>query len=257
MRPVNLLPGELRPRQRAREGGGGRAHIVLGVLGVLLVMAVAYALSLNQVNSHKTEVARAKSEIEKAKTEVAASTAFGNFHAIEQTRSASVQQLAGGRFDWERMMRELALVLPAHTWLLNANAATSAAGAAGGAAGGASTPAPPATGSPAAAAGDSASSGASSPTLDLKGCALKQNDVAVVLVRLRKLYLVDNVNLNESAQETTDKGVQTTSDSAGGSDTCGSGRFKFDVSVTFSAPTTKSDKPAGGGKVPAKLGGGS
>ena len=254
MRPVNLLPAELRPRPRTREGGG-RAHIVLGVLGVLLVMAVAYALSLNQVNSHKTDIARAKSETEKAKAEVAASTAFGDFHAIEQTRSASVEQLAGGRFDWERMMRELALVLPAHTWLLNVTAA-SADGAAAGATGGASTAAPPATAAPAAAAGDSAASGASSPTLSLKGCALKQNDVAVVLVRLRKLYLVDTVDLNESAQETTDKGVQTSTDSAGGSDTCGSGRFKFDVSVTFSAPTTKSDKPAGG-KVPAKLGGGS
>ena len=253
MRPVNLLPDELRPRQRTREGDG-RAHIVLGVLGVLLVMAVAYALSLNQVNSHKTDIARAKSETEKAKAEVTASTAFGDFHAIEQTRSASVQQLAGGRFDWERMMRELALVLPAHTWLLDVNAGASADGATPGA----SAPAPPApsaTGSP-AAAGDSAASGALSPTLSLKGCALKQNDVAVVLVRLRKLYLVDNVNLNESAQETTDKGVQTTGDSAGSADTCGSGRFKFDVSVTFSAPTAKSDKPAGG-KVPAKLGGGS
>ena len=252
MRPVNLLPDELRPRQRTREGGG-RAHIVLGVLGVLLVMAVAYALSLNQVNSHKTDIARAKSETEKAKAEVAASTAFGDFHAIEQTRSASVQQLAGGRFDWERMMRELALVLPAHTWLLDVNAGASADGATPGAS--APAPAPAATGTP-AAAGDSAASGAPSPTLSLKGCALKQNDVAVVLVRLRKLYLVDNVNLNESAQETTDKGVQTSTDSAGGSDTCGSGRFKFDVSVTFSAPTAKSDKPAGG-KVPAKLGGGS
>jgi Tfp pilus assembly protein PilN len=255
VRPVNLLPNELRPRQRTREGGG-RAHIVLGVLGVLLVMAVAYALSLNQVNSHKTDIARAKSETEKAKAEVAASTAFGDFHAIEQTRSASVQQLAGGRFDWERMMRELALVLPAHTWLLNVNASTSADGTAAGATGGATTPAPSATAAPAAGAGDSAASGAPSPTLSLKGCALKQNDVAVVLVRLRKLYLVDNVNLNESAQETTDKGVQTSNDSASGSDTCGSGRFKFDVAVTFSAASEKSDKPAGG-KVPAKLGGGS
>jgi Tfp pilus assembly protein PilN len=255
MRPVNLLPDELRPRQRSREGGG-RANIVLGVMGVLLVMAVAYALSLNQVNSHKTDIARATSETEKAKAEVTASTAFGDFHAIEQTRSASVKQLAGGRVDWERMMRELALVLPAHTWLLGATAASSADAAAAGTTGGASTPPPAASGStPASAAGDSAASGASSPTLDLKGCALHQNDVAVLLVRLRKLYRAENVDLNESAQETTDKGVQTSSDSAGGTDTCGSGRFKFDVAVTFSA-SAESDKPAGG-KVPTKLGGGS
>jgi Tfp pilus assembly protein PilN len=254
MRPVNLLPDELRPRQRAGEGQG-QSRIVLAVLGVLLVMAVAWALSLNQVNSHKTDIARAKSETETAKAQVTASTAFGDFHAIEQTRSASVKMLAGGRFDWERMMRELALVLPAHTWLLNVSSATPDAAAAG-AAGGASTP-PPASGAApsAAATGDSAASGSSSPTLDLKGCALRQNDVAVMLVRLRKLYLAENVDLNDSTQETTDSGVQRSSDSAAGSDSCGNGRFKFDVAVTFSA-ATGSDKPAGG-KVPAKLGGGS
>jgi Tfp pilus assembly protein PilN len=255
MRPVNLLPDELRPRQRTREGGG-RAHIVLAVLGVLLVMAVAYALSLNQVNSHKTDIARAKSEIDKAKAEVTASTAFGDFHSVEQTRSASVKMLAGGRFDWERMLRELALVLPAHTWLLNANAASSADASA--ATGGAATPPPPtpsAGASAAAATGDSASA-ASTPTLDLKGCALRQNDVAVMLVRLRKLYRVENVDLTDSTQETNDTGVQRSTDSAaGGSDTCGPGHFKFDVAVTFGA-SAGSDKPAGG-KVPAKLGGGS
>jgi hypothetical protein len=79
--------------------------------------------------------------------------------------------------------------------------------------------------------------------------------VAVMLVRLRKMYLAENVDLNDSTQETTDTGVQRSTDSAAGSDSCGNGRFKFDVAVTFSA-ATGSDKPAGG-KVPAKLGGGS
>jgi hypothetical protein len=146
-------------------------------------------------------------------------------------------------------------VLPAHTWLLNANAATSADAAASGASGGSSAPPPPSGAAPSGATGDSAASGASSPTLDLKGCALRQNDVAVMLVRLRKLYRAENVDLNESTQETNNSGVQGSSDSAASSDTCGNGRFKFDVAVTFS-PGTESDKPAGG-KVPAKLGGGS
>ena len=39
---------------------------------------------------------RAKTEIEKAKTQVAASTAFGDFHAIEQTRSANCAALCVG-----------------------------------------------------------------------------------------------------------------------------------------------------------------
>jgi hypothetical protein len=256
MRPVNLLPDELRPRQRSA-AGRGPAHVVIGVLAVLLVMAVAYALSLNQVNSRKTEIASTKAEIEKAKRDVAASTAFGNFHTIKETRVASVKDLAGGRFDWERMMRELALVLPRSTWLLGATAnATGDASATGGAA---ATPAPStgASTSAAPAAAGAATGASSAPTMDLKGCALHQKDVAVMLVRLRKMYRVDSVDLNESAQEVSDQGgAQTSSDSAAGSDTCGNGRFKFDVAVTYSADSPKGEKPAGG-KVPAKLGGGS
>lgn len=255
MRAVNLLPDELRPRQRSA-GGRGPGHVVIGVLGVFLVLAVAYALSLNQVNGRKTEIASAKGEIEKAKREVAASTAFGDFHSIKETRVASVKELAAGRFDWERLMRELALVLPEHTWLLDANATTTGDTSQGGAS---TTPAPTASGaSPApAATADAAGAGGTNPTLDLKGCAVQQKNVAVMLVRLRKLYRVEDVNLTESAQELTESGgAQASTDSAGGSDTCGNGRFKFAVAVTFSSDSPKSDKPAGG-KVPAKLGGGS
>jgi hypothetical protein len=255
MRAVNLLPDELRPRQRSA-GGRGPGHVVIGVLGVLLVMAVAYALSLNQVNGRKTEIASAKGEIEKAKREVAASTAFGDFHSIKETRVASVKELAAGRFDWERLMRELALVLPEHTWLLDANASTT--GDPSQAGGATSTPAPTASGAAPAATADAAGAGVgTNPTMSLKGCAIQQKNVAVMLVRLRKLYRVEDVDLTESAQELTESGgAQGSTDSAGGSDTCGNGRFKFDVTVTFSGDSPKGEKPAGG-KVPAKLGGGS
>jgi hypothetical protein len=256
MRAVNLLPEEYRPRQRSREGRGP-AHIVVGVLGVLLVMAMAYALSLNQANGRKTDIARAKSDIEQAKAQVAASADFGDFHSIKETRDASVKQLASGRFDFERLMRELALVLPADTWLLDSSASTS--GSESGAAAGGSTPPPSPSGSTAAATTDAAGAGTSNPTLNLSGCALHQKNVAVLLVRLRKLYRAEDVNLEESAEDTSDQGgarAQTSSDSAGGGeDSCGAGRFKFTVHVKFTA-TPDGEKPAGG-KVPAKLGGGS
>jgi Tfp pilus assembly protein PilN len=253
MRPVNLLPDELRPRQRTQEGRGP-AHILIGVLGVLLVMAVAYAMSLNQANSRKTDIASAKAEIEMAKVEVAASTSFGDFHDVKETRVASVKQLAAGRFDWERLMRELALVLPERTWLLDVTASTSAENAP---AGGAGTPPPSTAGSSASAETAEAGAGGSSPTLTLKGCALRQKDVAVLLVRLRKLHRAEDVDLRESAAETAGTtGAQASgADSAGGSESCGNKRFKFETAVTFS-PTAQGEKPAGG-KVPATLGGGS
>jgi Tfp pilus assembly protein PilN len=251
MRPVNLLPPELRPRERRREGRGP-AHVVIGVLGVLLVLVVVYALSLNQVNSHKTDIARAKSDIEAAKSQVAASDAFGDFHSVKETREASVKQLASDRFDWERLMRELALVLPDRTWLLDATASTTPDATAGAAAG--ATP-PPSTGTT-AAGGATGTAGAGNPSLDLKGCSLHQNDVAVLLVRLRKMHRVDSVDLKDSTQEATDTGAgQSDGGSADDSESCGKGRFKFEVGVTFT-PNAETEKPLGG-KVPAKLGGGS
>jgi Tfp pilus assembly protein PilN len=256
MRPVNLLPPELRPRERRREGRGP-AHVVIGVLGALLVLVVVYALSLNQVNSRKTDIARAKSDIEAAKAQVAASDAFGDFHSVKETREASVKQLASDRFDWERLMRELALVLPDKTWLLDATASTTPDATGTGGATGAATP-PPSTGSTAStgAAGAAPAAAASNPTLDLKGCAVRQNDVAVMLVRLRKMNRVDSVDLKDSTQETTDSGSsQSDGGSASDSENCGHGRFKFEVNVTFTAKAAN-EKPAGG-KVPAKLGGGS
>ena len=248
MRPVNLLPEELRPRQRTR-AGRGPAHVVLGLLGALLVLVAVYAMSLNQVNSHKTDIAHAKSEIERVKAETSASDAFGDFHAIKETRLASVKQLAGGRFDWERLMRELALVLPERTWLLGATASTSPNNAPGEGVG-SSAPAKPAT--PAASAGAS-----DSPSVHLNGCALDQRDVAVLLVRLRKLHRAEDVDLTESAEESTGGEGQTSEGAGapGGSDTCGNGRFKFDVTVKFS-PAAEAEAHQGG-KVPARLGGGS
>ena len=232
MKPVNLFPDELRPRQRSREGRGP-AHVVLAVLDVLLVLAVAYATSLNQVNSRKTEIAQAKSDIERAKAETAASDAFGDFHSVKETRMASVKELAAGRFDWERLMRELALVLPDDTWLLNATASTSDENKPG-AASGANPP-------PAAAAPTGTAVAAQAPTLDLKGCALRQRDVAVLLVRLRKLYRAESVDLTESAEETTEAGgTQTSGDAGGGADTesCGNKRFKFEVPCPRTPPRT-------------------
>ena len=69
------------------------------------------------------------------------------------------------------------------------------------------------------------------------------------MVRLRKLYLVQDVELNSS-----DKGEGSGVPGVGD---CGS-YLKFDLSVTFSsaAPTGR-EAPAGHTSVPARLGGGS
>ena len=90
--------------------------------------------------------------------------------------------VAATRFDWERFMRELARVMPAGSWLQSADASAPAIRHAGSTA----APRPTATRPPPA------------PAANLVGCTPDQDDVARMMVRLRQLYRVDDVELNES-----------------------------------------------------------
>jgi hypothetical protein len=261
MKPVNLLPESYRPRRRSGQAAGS-SRIVIGLLAALVVMAVVYALSANQVNSRKSRISSAKSEVYRAQAEAASQSAFGSFHDMKQTRVTSVMALAGGRFDWERLMREVALVLPRGTWILDMTSSTGQPQSQ--ATGSSSSSPPPSASSPSSSASTSSSSASSaatpnaptSPTAHIIGCALHQNDVAVLLVRLRKLHRATDADLTESAKE-EQQGSGATGEAAGsGGDTCGDRRFKFDVTVTFS-PTTVPTDLKGDGHVPVSLGGGS
>ena len=261
MRPVNLLPEEYRPRRATGETKGG-AYVVLGVLGTLLVMLLGFALVTNQVNSRKTEIAKAKTEADAAEAKAQSQGGFADFRKVKEEREGSIRTLASGRFDWERMLREVGLVMPKGMWLVDMTA--SASGDASSLATGGSTPpsggsssssSPPASGGGAAGAQQEPAS----PSVKLMGCSETQDDVATLMVRLRKLYRATDVKLGESnEEEDSASGGATSGGSTGttatGSEGCGKGRFKFDVTVTFSAalPPTSDTK-----RVPASLGGGS
>ncbi len=63
MRPVNLVPQDQRRRVRSEASGKG-AHVVLGVLAVLVVMVAGYVLSSNQVTERENQAAAAAAEAE-------------------------------------------------------------------------------------------------------------------------------------------------------------------------------------------------
>ena len=252
MRPVNLLPQNERAAKPA-EGLGGSSFIVLGVLGALLLAVLSFVMTQNQVNDRAGQIDKAEAESKQAEQRAASLGAFGSFAAVKQQREESVRELADARFDWERFMRELALVLPSGTSLLDVSASTDGSEASAAGAGATPTPAPAPT--PGAAATPGAG-----PKAEITGCAVSQSRVATVLVRLGSLAGATDVTLNESAADETAAGAAAgaSSDSAGagGNTGCPAGKFKFDVDVTFApAETSKTDqtKPR---KTPARLGGG-
>jgi Tfp pilus assembly protein PilN len=234
MKAVNLLPDSHRGGRRQGAQSGG-AYVVVGVLSALLLMAVAYTLTSNQVNSSKSQAAEAKQKADRAEARAQSLGAFGDFAQVKAARTESVKQHASGRFDWERFLRELAAVLPRGTWLQETSA--SVTGDVGS----------ESESSPTAAAGTAVA--AVQPAASLSGCAPRQRDVASLMVRLRKVYLVDAVELGQSAQGEKE-GAPSIED-------CGR-YLKFDLKVTFEAASpVGNEAPPGHRRVPARLGGGS
>jgi Tfp pilus assembly protein PilN len=237
MRPVNLLPEQHRPRAA---GGGmkGSAYVLVGVLGALLVMLALYALTGNQVNDRKAQTAEAKRDAQAAEARLASLGKFGNFAQIASTRKASVEQLSQGRFDWERFLRETAHVLPSDTWLTKIDATTTAS---------------------ASTSGTTTGTGIadeSQPGAKIEGCAKHQPDVAKLMVRLRELHRVNDIQLTESSRG--DASASSTSASSSTSSTEGCGKYyKFNLKAVFELAPEPVSATHGPKAVPARLGGGS
>jgi Tfp pilus assembly protein PilN len=243
MRPVNLLPQKHRPHQ-ADGSKAGSAYVVVGVLAVLLVMAVVYVLQTNKIAQAKTDTATAEQRTAEARAKATQNGPYANFAQVKDARVSQVKQLADSRFDWERTLRELSLVLPDGVWIQDVTAATN--GAADTAAG--ATP-----------------TAAGNPTIAIHGCAYRQPQVAETILRLKQLDGVSDVTLDTSARTASDEKKKTTSDSAGSgasSSGCGthgdSNNYDFKADVEFTAPAaTTSTTDQSTSKIPVRLGGGS
>jgi hypothetical protein len=234
MKPVNLLPQEA--RRRPAGGRAGSSYVVVGVLGALLLMVLGYVVVSNQATSRSNEAAKADAKATALEQAAAQKAAFANFAQIKQQRLLSVSSVAQTRFDWERFMRELALIMPERSWIQTADASVSGD--------------PSNTGAASAAA---ATGAAVEPTANLVGCTPGQQDTATMMVRLGELYRVSDVRLNESSTEVLGG---SSADAKTTVDACGS-YYKFDLTVTFSPTPPASEVPRGAQSVPASLGGGS
>jgi len=141
--------------------------------------------------------------------------------------------VADTRFDWERLMRELSRVMPSGSWIQTTDASVT------GNVTGSDTASTSTTGAPVAA----------QPKANLVGCTPDQSDVAAMMVRMRQLHRVSDVELNESVKQ-----IGTSGDAS--VDNCGQ-YYKFDITLTFDAAEPATEAPRGESQVPASLGGGS
>jgi Tfp pilus assembly protein PilN len=222
VRPVNLLPPRYRPARASGERPG-IGYAAIGGLAVLLLMVVMYVLTKNGINDAHDKTARAQAETVAAQAKVGQLQAYGDFAALKARREQAVASVAEVRFDWERLMREMALVLP-HDVYLTTFAAT------------------PAGGTTTATSGAAAGTG---PGVSVSGCAPSHPGVAATLVRLRKLHNIIDVNLAQSTK--VQKAAAATATSAGSA--C---PVQWAATATFRAESA----PTAPAAVPARLGGG-
>ncbi len=117
MRPVNLIPPDERSG-RSPLRTGALSYVIVGALAVGLLCVLGLAYSSKQVSDREAEVERKQQELDEATARAQSLAAFSNFRVMQESRTATVSALAQSRFDWERVLNELALVIPSDVWLV-------------------------------------------------------------------------------------------------------------------------------------------
>jgi Tfp pilus assembly protein PilN len=198
MRPVNLIPPEDRRGSTAPLRTGPLPYVLLGALVALLAGVTALVTVGNQISEREGEVAKLEREDAQAAAKAQRLAAYTEFRAMSEQRVATVSELADSRFDWERVMRELSLILPDDAWLvcLSGTASPNAAGGEGGSEPGAGT----------------LRGSAAGPALEIQGCASGQEAVAGFVTALKDIDGVTRVGV-----ESSELGEEDSSASAAGS----------------------------------------
>ena len=223
MRPVNLIPPEERRGEAAPLRTGPAAYALLGVLAVALLTVTALVMTGNSVKDREAELAALEAREQAASATAAELAPYTEFASMAAAREVSVTSLAQSRFDWERVLRELSLVLPDGVWLTQVTG-SSAGEASGGSAG-----------------GSGLAAGVTGPVLSLTGCATGQRAVAEFAAALHDIDGVTRVGVGSSQLGTGSSG------GSGSDDPCDAETVsRFEIVAAFDAVPTDATTAAAG-----------
>jgi Tfp pilus assembly protein PilN len=187
MRAFNLMPGdEARDRKGARAGVPQIAVALLGVL-VFAGLAGGYLFTSAGATSKQSELDDLRAQLAELEipSEQPDQGAVAAEAAVEgQARTTALSTALASRIAWDRVLREVSLVLPDGVWLTQLSASTPAAAAGG-----------------AAAATPAVANGLTSPnSLAAVGFATSQESVAVLLARFETIPELTSVQLQSSTR---------------------------------------------------------
>jgi Tfp pilus assembly protein PilN len=212
MRAVNLLPADAKQRKSFQ----GPGLIVIGTVvfaaAVLGALGMSYLSASNSVADGKTKLAVVQVQIAAVPPATRRPLSAAD-QQLASERSVRVQALNAaltGRVAWDRVLRQVSLVLPSDVWLTDLTGAAPLppipAAPTATATSSSSTTTTPST--PAPATPTPAVAGSSSPgTFTISGYTYSQESVARLLARLAAVPSLSNVNLQSSVAQ--EMGAQT------------------------------------------------
>lgn len=226
MRPANLIPVEERRERGIGLRSASLAYILVGALILALGAVTLTVTTGNEISSRKAEVAEGRQQTATAEARATELASYTQFHATATARTETISNLAKSRFDWERVMRELALVLPDDVWLNNLTGSVRPDVSVGG--------------------GESVAlrSAVAGPALSMAGCATGQEAVAGFVTALKDIGGVTRVGVQTSAVGGEAGGAESVSASGGCS---GKGDASFQIVVAFDAAPIPT--PVAGGEL--------
>jgi Tfp pilus assembly protein PilN len=256
VRAINLIPPE-EQRGRVQARAGVLSYVLIGVLVAALAGITAMVVTSNQISDRRDEVRALEQRRDAAQSSAESLQVFTDFRAMQEARTATVTSLAQSRFDWERVLRELALVLPEDVWLVDLEGTVS--------------PAVQTDGGVEVTGRQSVPG----PALELVGCTVSQDAVGSFAAALRDIDGVTRVGvfkseLPDAEAETTETTETTEATAAPATDGAGDGDCRtrdfitrFEIVAAFdevpvpeipdpsvpAAPTGTGDQPPADGSV--------
>ena len=203
MKAVNLLPREVTKTKSERPSAPLIVGFVTGVF-VLVVLAAMFFKESATVSHKRTELQAARAELAQVPAPAPPDTAVTKLSGEQANRVAALQSALNSRVAWDRVLREVSLVLPKDVWLSSLTLqAPAAATAIPGTTPGSTTPPTTTTTTTPQAIAPAPSD------FVMSGNAFTHVDVARLMARLALVPDLENVTLNHSTRATgTTPGVK-------------------------------------------------
>ena len=180
LRPAKARAAEFDAAPNARV-----AQVVCAVAAVVAAAIVYMVVVTNQVSSGKERLAQINTELVTSEQQAAALKPYADFAEQTMARRTTVQQVAGGRFAWDKSLRELSRVAPGDVWLTSARGTLSSSTTVEGGAG---------------SGGGGLRSARTGPAFELAGCGKRESDVPKYMDRLYSMSGVEEVGFEKTAR---------------------------------------------------------